>query len=167
MDENAGDIKITWEAYKHGSDPAYSRDLVAQWHRDLQVMSSRIKSMRQALYDELTRLKTPGTWEHIIQQNGMFSYTGLSPKQVYALKDKYHVYLLKSGRASISGFQFFFPGEQAEAEHLQEEFMDATDFRENYYPIEKTSEIYFHQRPAIHCSDHLGPKLYFPNQWDL
>lgn len=33
----------------------------------------------------------------------MFSYTGLSPKQVYALKDKYHIYLLKSGRASISG----------------------------------------------------------------
>lgn len=36
-------------------------------------------------------------------QNGMFSYTGLTPKQVYALKDKYHIYLLKSGRASISG----------------------------------------------------------------
>ena len=33
----------------------------------------------------------------------MFSYTGLTPKQVYALKDKYHIYLLKSGRASISG----------------------------------------------------------------
>lgn len=33
----------------------------------------------------------------------MFSYTGLTPSQVYALKDKYHVYLLKSGRASISG----------------------------------------------------------------
>jgi aspartate aminotransferase len=36
----------------------------------------------------------------------MFSYTGLTPKQVYALKDKYHVYLLKSGRASISGCKF-------------------------------------------------------------
>ncbi|KAF7717896.1 Pyridoxal-phosphate-dependent aminotransferase class-I [Penicillium ucsense] len=80
-----------------------NEDLVAQWHSDLQVMSSRIKSMRQALYSELIRLKTPGTWEHIIQQNGMFSYTGLTPKQVYALRDKYHVYLLKSGRASISG----------------------------------------------------------------
>jgi len=37
----------------------------------------------------------------------MFSYTGLTPKQVYALKDKYHVYLLKSGRASISGCKFY------------------------------------------------------------
>jgi aspartate aminotransferase len=33
----------------------------------------------------------------------MFSYTGLTPAQVYSLKDKYHIYLLKSGRASISG----------------------------------------------------------------
>lgn len=33
----------------------------------------------------------------------MFSYTGLTPEQVQALKEKYHVYLLKSGRASISG----------------------------------------------------------------
>lgn len=36
----------------------------------------------------------------------MFSYTGLTPKQVYALKDKYHIYLLKSGRASISGCKY-------------------------------------------------------------
>ncbi|KAJ5456465.1 hypothetical protein N7530_011739 [Penicillium desertorum] len=80
-----------------------NEELTADWHQDLQVMSSRIKTMRKALYNELVRLQTPGTWEHIIQQNGMFSYTGLTPKQVYALKDKYHIYLLKSGRASISG----------------------------------------------------------------
>ncbi|KAJ5952880.1 uncharacterized protein N7479_011293 [Penicillium vulpinum] len=80
-----------------------SDELTADWHEDLMVMSSRIKAMRKALYNELVRLQTPGTWEHIIQQNGMFSYTGLTPKQVYALKDKYHIYLLKSGRASISG----------------------------------------------------------------
>ncbi|KAL4956259.1 pyridoxal phosphate-dependent transferase [Aspergillus filifer] len=80
-----------------------SPELTKQWHNDLKTMSSRIISMRQALYDELVRLQTPGTWKHIVEQNGMFSYTGLTPSQVYALKDKYHIYLLKSGRASISG----------------------------------------------------------------
>jgi aspartate/tyrosine/aromatic aminotransferase len=45
-----------------------SDELTADWHQDLQVMSSRIKAMRQALYNELVRLQTPGTWEHIIQQ---------------------------------------------------------------------------------------------------
>jgi aspartate aminotransferase, cytoplasmic len=42
--------------------------LRAEWQRDLKVMSSRIKAMRHALYHELVRLKTPGTWEHIIHQ---------------------------------------------------------------------------------------------------
>lgn len=73
------------------------------WQKDLEVMSSRIKAMRQALYDELVRLQTPGSWKHIVEQNGMFSYTGLTRRQVEELKNKYHVYLLSSGRASISG----------------------------------------------------------------
>lgn len=33
----------------------------------------------------------------------MFSYTGLTLRQVLALREQYHIYLLKSGRASISG----------------------------------------------------------------
>jgi aspartate aminotransferase len=77
-----------------------------EWQNDLTVMSSRIRTMRQALYNELVRLKTPGTWEHIIHQNGMFSYTGLTLRQVLALREQYHIYLLKSGRASISGCKF-------------------------------------------------------------
>lgn len=77
--------------------------LRAQWQDDLTVMSSRIRQMRQALYDELVRLKTPGSWEHVINQKGMFSYTGLTIKQVLALRDEFHIYMLKSGRASVSG----------------------------------------------------------------
>jgi aspartate aminotransferase len=42
--------------------------LTAEWHQNLKTMSSRIKSMRKALYDELVRLGTPGTWEHIVEQ---------------------------------------------------------------------------------------------------
>lgn len=41
-------------------------------------MSSRIIKMRKALRQRLEELKTPGTWEHITQQIGMFSYTGLN-----------------------------------------------------------------------------------------
>lgn len=41
-------------------------------------MSGRIKEMRKALYDHLVSLKTPGNWEHILNQIGMFSYTGMS-----------------------------------------------------------------------------------------
>ncbi|KAF1854222.1 hypothetical protein Lal_00008437 [Lupinus albus] len=65
-----------------------SEELTAAWMADLQVMSSRIKSMRQALYDELVRLETPGTWNHIVDQ---------------VLRERFHIYLLNSGRISISG----------------------------------------------------------------
>ncbi len=44
------------------------------------TMSSRIISMRQALYERLKALGTPGTWQHITDQIGMFSYTGLGRK---------------------------------------------------------------------------------------
>lgn len=39
----------------------------------------------------------------LILQNGMFSYVGLTPTQVTFVKEKYHVYMLQSARASISG----------------------------------------------------------------
>lgn len=74
-----------------------------QWKDDLRTMSGRIKAMRQALYDELVRLGTPGSWTHVISQIGMFSYTGLTEAQVLAVRQKHHIYMLLSGRISISG----------------------------------------------------------------
>ncbi|EFX06679.1 aspartate aminotransferase [Grosmannia clavigera kw1407] len=74
-----------------------------QWKADLVTMSGRIKAMRKALYEELVRLGTPGSWVHIVNQIGMFSYTGLTEAQVAAVRTKYHVYLISSGRISISG----------------------------------------------------------------
>ncbi|KIA75362.1 aspartate transaminase [Aspergillus ustus] len=77
--------------------------LRAQWFENMRSMSFRIVAMRKALFDELTRLKTPGSWKHITEMIGMFSYIGLSPTQVEVLKTKYHIYLLQSSRASMSG----------------------------------------------------------------
>lgn len=54
--------------------------LRAEWMDCVKTMSSRINSMRQLLFAELKRLETPGTWNHIVDQIGMFSYTGLSGK---------------------------------------------------------------------------------------
>lgn len=41
-------------------------------------MSSRIREMRVALRRYLERIGTPGSWKHITEQIGMFSYTGLT-----------------------------------------------------------------------------------------
>lgn len=78
-------------------------ELYSQWEKDLVTMSSRILSMRQQLVDELTKLGTPGTWSHITEQQGMFSYTGLTPEQVTKLEKDHAVYLMWTGRASVAG----------------------------------------------------------------
>lgn len=57
-----------------------SPELRAEWMECIKTMSSRIIKMRAALFDELTKLQTPGTWNHVIDQIGMFSYTGLTRK---------------------------------------------------------------------------------------
>lgn len=57
-------------------------ELMAEWHEDLNVMSSRIKAMRKALYDELVRLETPGNWEHIVKQVFLFFFFFFSPQDL-------------------------------------------------------------------------------------
>lgn len=74
-----------------------------EWMDSIKTMSGRIRTMRQKLFERLTELKTPGTWNHIVEQIGMFSYTGLNEKQVRLLIDEFHIYLLKSGRINMCG----------------------------------------------------------------
>ncbi|XP_022086536.1 aspartate aminotransferase, cytoplasmic-like [Acanthaster planci] len=73
----------------------------AKWKEHIKTMSGRIFEMRQALYQRLQSLGTPGKWSHIVDQIGMFSYTGLGPNQVDFLLKKYHIYAMKSGRINM------------------------------------------------------------------
>lgn len=73
------------------------------WIEDLVFMSNRIKEMRSKLYNRLLELKTPGDWKHIINQIGMFSFTGLDVKQSNRMIEKYHIYMLTNGRISMAG----------------------------------------------------------------
>ncbi|EEB08171.1 aspartate aminotransferase [Schizosaccharomyces japonicus yFS275] len=77
--------------------------LYEEWQRDLKTMSSRIIEMRKRLRDALEKLGTPGTWSHITEQIGMFSFTGLTPAQVQFCQEKYHLYFSANGRISMAG----------------------------------------------------------------
>ncbi len=67
-------------------------------------MVTRIKSMRHQLYQLLSeKYKSPGTWTHIVEQIGMFSYTGLNGAQSRAMKERFHIYMTDNGRISIAG----------------------------------------------------------------
>jgi aspartate aminotransferase len=71
------------------------------WNRDLETMAGRIIDMRKALVKELHALHTPGDWSHITKQIGMFSFTGLTEKQVMSLREESHIYMTKNGRISM------------------------------------------------------------------
>ena len=59
--------------------------------------------MRKALKAKLDELKTPGTWNHITDQIGMFSFTGITETQVLEMRKTAHVYMTKNGRISMAG----------------------------------------------------------------
>jgi aspartate/tyrosine/aromatic aminotransferase len=86
-------------AFKILTKPEYR----AKWDEELKQVSGRIISMRRALFEELNRLQVPGNWDHIINQIGMFSYTGLTPEQCDVLINKHHIYLIRNGRISMCG----------------------------------------------------------------
>jgi aspartate aminotransferase len=79
------------------------KELFAEWEANLKTMSGRIIEMRKALRSKLEEMGTPGTWNHITDQIGMFSFTGLSEEQVLKLRDDSHVYMTKNGRISMAG----------------------------------------------------------------
>jgi aspartate aminotransferase len=68
--------------------------LFKEWEADLRTMSGRILEMRRGLRDRLEKRGTPGSWDHITSQIGMFSFTGLSEEQVLTLRSKWHVYMV-------------------------------------------------------------------------
>ena len=67
------------------------------------AVTDRIASMRKLLRDQLEKIGAPGPWNHITDQIGMFSFTGLSEAQSKAMVEEHHVYMTKDGRISIAG----------------------------------------------------------------
>jgi len=74
-----------------------------QWKGCLSIMTERLKLMRTQLQAKLEELETPGRWNHLTVQQGMFSYTGLTKNQVQYMAAHHKIYMLDSGRMSIAG----------------------------------------------------------------
>lgn len=57
-------------------------DLRAQWLTEVKGMANRIINIRAALKMHLEKLGSTKPWNHIVDQIGMFCFTGLTPEQV-------------------------------------------------------------------------------------
>merc|ERR1712187_286744 len=78
-------------------------ELKQQWLEELKLMSDRIVEMRTALRAAVEAKGTPGTWNHVTDQIGMFTYTGLSTEQSSRMVEEFHIYMTGDGRISMAG----------------------------------------------------------------
>lgn len=76
-------------------------ELKAQWIAELDEMRARIKEMRQQFVDLLKECGAEQDFSFIVNQNGMFSFSGLTPEQVDRLKDEFAIYAVRSGRINV------------------------------------------------------------------
>ena len=64
------------------------------------AIRDRIKSLRKSLVDGIHK-RVPGSdFSFIMQQRGMFSYSGLTKEQVVRMREEFAVYAIESGRIS-------------------------------------------------------------------
>ena len=79
--------------------------LTTLWTAELTQMRERIMQMRQILENKLSQALPERDFSYLVKQQGMFSYTGLSAEQADLLKNKYAIYLLRSGRMCVAGLK--------------------------------------------------------------
>lgn len=80
------------------SDP----NLRGQWECELSTMRERIHTMRKLLVAKLKKEAPAHDFSFILNQRGMFSYTGLTKDQVAKLSEKHAIYAIDSGRICIA-----------------------------------------------------------------
>ncbi|WP_114196148.1 amino acid aminotransferase [Edaphovirga cremea] len=77
--------------------------LRAIWEQELTDMRQRIHRMRQLFVNTLREKGAEQDFSFIIEQNGMFSFSGLTKEQVLRLRNEFAVYAVNSGRVNVAG----------------------------------------------------------------
>lgn len=76
--------------------------LRALWEEELGEMRHRIQHMRRTFVEKLNQLTPTIDFSFIKNQQGMFSYSGLTQEQALALRNKHGIYILPTGRLCIA-----------------------------------------------------------------
>ena len=92
-----------------------------QWLNELVNVTRRIHDMRHLLKANLEKVGAKGNWDHVINQIGMFSFTGLTVAQSETMVKKHHIYMTKNGRISVCGLT------KANCEYVAKCIKDVTD----------------------------------------
>jgi aspartate aminotransferase/aromatic-amino-acid transaminase len=77
--------------------------LYTLWESELKAMRLRIHEMRSLFVNTLRAKGVNQDFSFISHQQGMFSFSGLTPEQVSQLRKEYGIYIVGSGRISVAG----------------------------------------------------------------
>ncbi|WP_353157270.1 amino acid aminotransferase [Herminiimonas fonticola] len=77
-------------------------ELRALWEEELAAMRVRIREMRQAFVQKLKEQAPGHNFDFVIEQRGMFSYSGLTKPQVDRLRDEFSIYAVDTGRICVA-----------------------------------------------------------------
>jgi aspartate/tyrosine/aromatic aminotransferase len=77
--------------------------LRSEWDGEVKAMRDRIAGMRKLFVDTLKAKGVARDFSFLIKQKGMFSFSGLTKAHVDALKEKYAIYIVGSGRINVAG----------------------------------------------------------------
>ncbi len=77
-------------------------ELRERWERELAGMRDRIRAMRTGLVQRLRENGVNRDFSFVERQRGMFSYSGLNPKQVERLRDEFGIYAVGTGRICLA-----------------------------------------------------------------
>ncbi|CAK7295822.1 Putative aspartate aminotransferase, cytoplasmic 2 [Vulpes lagopus] len=76
--------------------------LQGEWKQSLKELVENIMLIKEKVKEKLRLLGTPGSWDHITDQNGPQSYLGLNSQKVEYLVKKKHIYIPKNGRINFT-----------------------------------------------------------------
>ncbi len=77
--------------------------LRTQWEAEVAEMRDRINTMRHLFVETLQEKGVDRDFSFIARQHGMFSFSGLNADQVKALRERFGIYIVGSGRISVAG----------------------------------------------------------------
>uniref|UniRef100_A0AAZ1WYQ2 aspartate transaminase n=1 Tax=Oreochromis aureus TaxID=47969 RepID=A0AAZ1WYQ2_OREAU len=75
---------------------------LVEWQGEVKHIVERCMLIRAILREKMRLLGTPGRWDHLTQQGGLFCCTGLNGEQVEFLSNRRRVYLLPGGCLNVS-----------------------------------------------------------------
>ncbi|GME26432.1 hypothetical protein GTA08_BOTSDO04420 [Neofusicoccum parvum] len=110
--KNVADQLRCFARWDYSSPPRYGATLANivlenfwdEWLENLKTMRERLQQTRKHLHRLLTEeLKTPGNWEHILYETGLFSLLALNEAQVKRIGSEFHIHFPTNGRINVAG----------------------------------------------------------------